>query len=290
MSGGQVRALVRRVGELEDQVEICRRLAGFCDGGPPRERVYRFIESETANFPVAALCRATRVSRSAYYEWRHRCAGPSEALVAEACLADRIYDTWRRSRGRYGAPRVTAALRRTGVEVNEKRVARLMVELGIAGKSGRRKLRTTWRDKRQQAAVDLIERHFAAVTVDETWVGDITYIPTGEGWLFVASVLDVCSRLIVGWSIAGHMRTELCSDALTAAVAARGRVRMAGTIFHTDHGCQGGCERWSQHLDDGGVRWQGSQSSRGRRGRCGGRSIRRAGHRCGSASRFSVSG
>ncbi len=237
-AGLQVRELARRVAELEAEAEICRRLAGFDDGGPERDRLCRFIEAETGSFSVAALCRATRVARSSYYEWRKRCEGPSEALVVEAYLANRVYDTWRRSRGRYGAPRVTAALRKAGVEVNEKRVARLMAELGISGRCGRRKIRTTWRDKRQQAAVDMVLRHFSAATVDDTWVGDITYIPTGEGWLFVASVLDVYSRLIVGWSIADHLRTELCSDALKSAVAARGRMRMDGTIFHTDHGCQ----------------------------------------------------
>jgi transposase InsO family protein len=233
-----VAALGRRVAELEAEAEICRRLAGFCDGGPNRDRVYRFIESETGNFPVAALCRATRVARSSYYEWRRRCEVPSEAVVAEAHVANRVYEVWKRSRGRYGSPRVTAALCKAGLNVNEKKVARLMVELGISGRCGRRKIRTTWRDKRQTAAVDLVLRHFSAGRPDETWVGDITYIPTGQGWLFVASVLDVQSRLLVGWSIADHLRTELCSDALVAAVAARGRVRMAGTILHTDHGCQ----------------------------------------------------
>ena len=230
--------LARRVAELEAEAEICRRLAGFCDGGPQRERRYRFIESETGNFSVAALCRATRVARSAFYGWRRRSAGSSAAVLAEAYVADRVYDAWRRSRGRYGAPRVTAALRKAGVAVNEKRVARLMGELGIAGRVGRRKIRTTWRDRREQAAVDLVLRHFAATGPDQTWVGDVTYVPTGQGWLFVASVLDVHSRRLVGWSIADHLRTELCADALEAAVAARGRIRMARTVFHTDHGCQ----------------------------------------------------
>ena len=133
---------------------------------------------------------------------------------------------------------MTAGLAKQGVEVNEKRVARLMGEMGIAGRAGRRKVRTTWRDKRQQAAVDLVLRHFTAAGPDQTWVGDITYVPTGEGWLFVASVLDVCSRMMVGWSIADHLRTELCADALEAAVATRGEVRMTGTVFHSDHGCQ----------------------------------------------------
>ncbi len=174
-AGAAVSVLERRVARLEAELEICRRLGGFCDGGPDRGRVYRFIESEQENFTVAALCRATGVSRSAFYEWRKRAEGPSEALVDEAYLANRVYDIWKRSRGRYGAPRVTAALRKAEVVANEKRVARLMGELGIAGRCGRKKIRTTWRDKRQQAAVDLLLRHFVGSTVDDTWVGDITY-------------------------------------------------------------------------------------------------------------------
>ena len=223
---------------MEAEAEIARRLAGFEMPGPERERIYRFIESEMAMFAVRTLCKVAKVSPSAYYAWRSRPEGPSEALLEEAGLADRIFDIWRRSRGRYGAPRVTAALLKAGVKANEKRVARLMAELGIAGKSGRRKLRTTWRDPAAMPASDMVERDFTAETPDELWVGDITYVPTDEGWLFVASVLDVCTRMMVGWSIADHMRTELCTDALAAAAATRGKSSFAGTVFHSDHGCQ----------------------------------------------------
>jgi transposase InsO family protein len=243
VSGGadekeQLRRLRRRVADLEAEQKIARRLAAFEDGPAGRERVYRFIVSESANFSVARLCRVCGVARSAYYDWLGHQGGPSETLVAEAYLADRIFEIWRRSRGRYGAPRVTAALRKQGVEVNEKRVARLMGELGIAGRCGRRKIRTTWRDPGAKPAADLVERDFTADEPDELWVGDITFIPTDEGWLFVASVLDVCTRRVVGWSIADHLRAELCSDALTAAAASRGRAFLAGTVFHSDHGCQ----------------------------------------------------
>ena len=178
------------------------------------------------------------VSRSAYYSWRKGGQGPSRATLEEAWLANRIYDVWASSRGRYGAPRVTAALLRAGVEVNEKRVARLMAALGLAGKSGRKKLRTTERDPAATPAADLVERDFAATAPDELYVGDITYIPTDEGWVFVASVLDVCTRMLLGWSIADHLRAELCVDALMAAAMARGRRRLEGTLFHSDHGCQ----------------------------------------------------
>lgn len=234
----QVRELTRRVGTLEDEVEIARRLANFEEWGSRRTRVYRFVESEAANFAVRTLCRVAGVSTSAYYAWRARGEGPSEVLVDEAVMANRVFDVWRGSRGRYGAPRVTAALLKAGVAVNEKRVARLMVELGVAGKSGRRKLRTTRRDPGATPAADLVERDFTADRPDELWVGDISYIPTDEGWLFVASVLDVHTRILVGWSIADHMRTELCTDAMASAAATRGRSHFAGTVFHSDHGCQ----------------------------------------------------
>jgi transposase InsO family protein len=234
----ELRRLRRRVGDLEAEREIARRLAAFEESAAGRERIYRFVRCESGSFSVARLCQVCEVSRSAYYVWLGRQDGPSEAVLEEAYLADRIFDIWRRSRRRYGAPRVTATLRKQGVEVNEKRVARLMGELGIAGKCGRRKIRTTWRDPAAKPAADLVERDFTADDPDELWVGDITYIPTDQGWLFVASVLDVCSRLIVGWSIADHLRAELCVDALAAAAASRGKGFFVGTVFHSDHGCQ----------------------------------------------------
>jgi hypothetical protein len=237
-AGEEVRELRRRVGQLEAEAEIARRLAAFEAQGPERERLYRFIEAEAARFAVVVLCRVCGVSRSAYYGWRGRGDGPDEATVDEAYLANRVYDVWRRSRRRYGAPRVTAALQRQGVAVNEKRVTRLMAEVGIAGKCGRRKVRTTRRDPAARPAPDLVERDFTAARPDELWLGDVTYIPTGEGFLYLASVLDVCSRRLVGWSLADHLRTELCLDALPAAAAARGRPRFWGTVFHADHGCQ----------------------------------------------------
>jgi transposase InsO family protein len=233
----ELRRLRGRVADLEAEREIARRLAAF-DDGRGRERIYRFIVSESGNFSVARLCKVCGVARSAYYDWVGRQAGASEALLEEAYLGNRIFDMWRRSRRRYGAPRVTAALRKQGVEVNEKRVARLMGELGITGKCGRRKIRTTWRDPAAKPAADLVERDFTADEPDELWVGDITYIPSDEGWLFVASVLDVCTRMVVGWSIADHLRTELCVDALAAATASRGKGLFVGTVFHSDHGCQ----------------------------------------------------
>jgi len=234
----QVAVLELRVSRLESEAEIVRRLAAF-DDRHDRAGLYRFVELLSAEYPVRVLCRVVKVSTSAFYAWRSRGDGPSEADLDEAYLADRIFDVWHRSRRVYGSPRVFASLVKAGVAVSEKRVARLMSELGISGKCGRRKMRTTWRDRSATPAEDLVDREFVADRPDRLWVGDITYIPTGEGWMYVASVLDVYSRLLVGWSIADHMRTDLVADAMTAAAGARGKTSFGGeTVFHSDHGCQ----------------------------------------------------
>lgn len=234
----EVVVLRRQVRQLEDEAEIARRLADFEDEGSERSRIYRFIETESENFSLAALCRVCRVSRSAYYAWAKKGEGPSETDLDEAYLANRIYDIWRRSRRRYGVPRVTAALWKLGHQVNEKRVARIMGELGIEGICGRRKVKTTRRDPAHTPAADLVERDFSAEAPDELWLTDVTYVATDEGWLYLCSILDVFSRRLLGWSIADHLRTELCLDALDAAAMVRGRRRFVGTVLHSDHGCQ----------------------------------------------------
>lgn len=238
--------LVARIATLEDEAEIARRLAAFADHGAPRQRIYRFIETEAANFAVVVLCRVCRIGRSAYYAWAAKGEGPDEALVDEAYLANTIFDTWATSRRRYGVPRVTATLWRANTQVNPKKVARIMAELGIAGISGRRKLHTTWRDRTHSLAPDLVGRDFSANAPDQLWCGDLTYIPTDEGWLYVTSVLDVFSRRLIGWSITEHMRTECCIDAIHAASTTRGRAALTGTIFHSDHGCQYTSEAFKQ--------------------------------------------
>jgi putative transposase len=235
---GEVVVLRRRVGQLEKEAEIARRLVAFEDQGPDRSRIWRFIEKESAHFAITTLCRACRVSRSAYYEWIDKGEGPSEADVDEAILANQIYDTWAKSRRRYGAPRITAALRKGGDQVNDKRVARLMGLLGIAGICGGKKIKTTRRDPSHPLAADLVERDFSAEGPDELWLTGITYIATDEGWLYLCSILDVFSRRLLGWSMADHLRTELCLDALDGAAMVRGRHRFVGTVLHSDHGCQ----------------------------------------------------
>ena len=135
---------------------------------------------------------------------------------------------------------MTAQLAREGITVNHKAVEREMARQGLAGRCSRRKIRTTRRDPSQVPAADLVHRDFTRPGTDELWIGDATYIWTDEGWCYLATVVDVCSRRLLGWSITDHLRTELCLDALLAAVAARGGRRNlpAGIVFHTDHGTQ----------------------------------------------------
>jgi transposase InsO family protein len=208
------------------------------DEGVERVKVFAFIDDQKTEFEIKTLCQVCRVPRSCYYQWATVRRGPDDGMWDEAILANRIFDVWRRSRRRYGAPRITAKLCREGICVNHKRVERLMAELGIAGRCGRRKVRTTIRDPKANPAPDLVKRDFGRDEPDQLWLGDVTYIPTDEGWLYVSSVLDAASRRLLGWSIADHLRTELCTDALRAAVTTRGRARFDGVIFHSDHGCQ----------------------------------------------------
>jgi transposase InsO family protein len=203
-------------------------------------KIYAFVEAQKTDFKVATLCRVCGVSTSGFYDWvTRRAAGPSDAERDEAAVLERIRAAHRNSKGRYGAPRITAQLARDGVAVNHKRVERLMASNGIAGRCGRKKVRTTVRDRQAALSADLVNRHFAQATLDVVWVGDATYIPTDEGWLYLATVIDACSRRLLGWSMTDHLRTELCLDALHAAVGTRGRQAIVdGVIFHSDHGCQ----------------------------------------------------
>jgi putative transposase len=192
------------------------------------------VTAHQAVHPVAAMCRALDVSPSGYYAWRKR---PLSARArADLGLAARIEAIHRASRGTYGAPRVHAELAAQGIRVGRKRVARLMRAAGLHGVSRRRQFVTTRRDATAAPAPDLVNRQFRAAGPNQLWVADITYIPTGGGFLFLAVVLDAWSRRVVGWAMASHLRTELVLDALDMALHRRRPHR--GVIHHSDRGCQ----------------------------------------------------
>jgi len=189
-------------------------------------------------FPVAAACEVAEVSTSAYYEWLDRTESPTAAELDEAHLVNEMIDIHRDSEGTYGSPRVTAALRRQGYCVNHKRAERLMGTYGIVGLvERRRRPRTTMAAEGAPPLPDLIGQDFRPGEPDRRWCGDITYVPTGEGWLYLASVLDLGSRRLIGWAMDATMPTGLVSGALERAVDLRGG-DVAGVIFHTDRGSQ----------------------------------------------------
>ena len=195
---------------------------------------YRFIEAEKAEHDVITMCRLLEVSRSAYYDWR---SGPCDRDVDDAHLINVIRDIHLGSRRTYGAPRIHDELAdEHHIRCGRKRVARLMRQERIEGVHRRRKHHTTRRREGVAPAPDLVERDFTADGPDRLWVADITYVPTWAGFLYVAIVLDVFSRRIVGWSMASHLRTELVLDALEMAIWHR--QPEPGLVHHSDQGCQ----------------------------------------------------
>lgn len=203
--------------------------------------VYSFIAEEQAEltcpWSTAEMCRVLEVSRSGFYDWLDR--GPSKRELTDRMLEVEIEAIWESSGRTYGVPRVTAWLRRQGFAVSAKRVARLMRRNGFEGESGRARIRTTIPDPGAEAASDRVKRDFDPAAPNVVWAGDITYLRTGEGWLFLAVVIDLFSRRVIGWSVASHMRTELVKNALEMAIATRGG-NVAGVIFHSDRGAQYG--------------------------------------------------
>jgi len=196
---------------------------------------YGFIEREKATHPVATLCRVLGVSASGYWAWCRR--QPSSRTRADEQLTQRIRAIHQASRGTYGAPRIHAALASVGTCCGRKRIARLMRRAGLSGCHRRRHCaRTTRRDPLAMPAPDLVERRFVATAPNQLWVADITAVPTAEDFLYLAVILDVFSRRVVGWSMADHLRAELVVGALEMAVWTRHP--RVGVIHHSDHGCQ----------------------------------------------------
>ncbi len=193
-----------------------------------------FIDGQKAFYPVNLLCRCLKVSRSGYYAWLRRPASPR--AVADEVLTEQITRFHDASRRTYGAPRIHADLREAGVNVGVKRVARLMRRAGLRGVD-----RRAWRkggtaqNPGAVPAPDLVDRQFTATAPDQLWVADVTYVPTTQGWLYLATVLDVFSRRIVGWSMDSTRKTQLVCDAVTMAVTNRG-AQVAGVIHHSDRG------------------------------------------------------
>jgi putative transposase len=195
---------------------------------------FRFISEHRGTHGVGKVARILGVSRGGYYAWRGR--PQSERDRVDGDLVKEIRLIQKRVKERYGSPKVTAELKRSGYRVGHNRVARLMREKGLGARLKRRYRSTTDSKHRLPVAQDLLKRDFVVSRADQTWLSDLSYILTAEGWLYLCVIIDLYSRKVVGWSLSTRMRTELVLKALMMAL---GRRRPAkGLIFHSDRGSQ----------------------------------------------------
>jgi transposase InsO family protein len=213
--------------------------------------IFRVIRDHlTPEFAVADCCRVLEVSTSGYYRWLKHPCGKRELRRAE--LVEQVRIVHEASRRIYGSPKIRAELLKRGVKLNRKTVARIMRESSIRSKVARKfKVRTTDSNHAYPVAPNVLNRNFAIEQPDAAWLCDITYIPTGEGWLYLAGVMDLCSRRIVGWAMADHLRAELVLDALTMATSTRSP--SAGLIHHSDRGVQYCCGDYRAELESWGM-------------------------------------
>jgi transposase InsO family protein len=220
------------------------------------------VAAERANHAVARLCRVVGASVSGFYAWLRAIPTTRARALAEAELRRHIGRIFSARRWVYGSPRIRAELRREGRRHSRRRVARLMREMGLSARRGRRRPpRTTDSRHDLPVAPNLLDRRFAAERPDTVWLADVSYLPTGEGWLYLAAIEDLATREIVGWSMADHLRAGLCVDALVMAL--QRRRPEAGLIHHSDRGVQYAAEPYRQVLERHGIR-----RSMSRRGNC----------------------
>ena len=218
------------------------------------------VDELSKEYPVRNLCDHLGVSRSGYYAWQKHRESAREKGNRE--VAQEIKQVFEAKRGRYGSPRITQELRRAGRACNHKRVERLMRQEGLKARgSKRRKVRTTQSDHNQPIAPNLLLNRAAPVKPDEVWVADITYVPTSEGWLFVAAVMDLYSRQILGWSVWENLMAGGALQALKRSLGKRGYPR--GVIHHSDRGVQYACREYRWELQQHGL-----AASMSRKGNC----------------------
>lgn len=224
---------------------------------------FAFIQAEGAEKPpigkVSELCRALSVSPSGFYAWRHR---PESQHATEDCLlALKVAEAHERGRGKYGSPRVHRELKKQDIAIGRKRVIRLMQEQGLVGRPRKRFVVTTDSAHELEIAPNVLERDFTASGPNQKWVGDITYLKTPEGWLYLAAVLDLFSRFVVGWAVSSVIDRHLVLRALEMAQKRRGNA--VGRLFHSDRGSQYASEDYRKALVDGGF-----TCSMSRKGNC----------------------
>ncbi|QDU21899.1 Integrase core domain protein [Urbifossiella limnaea] len=223
---------------------------------------FGWIEERKGEWPVTQLCRVLEVSRSGFYAWRSR--EPSHAEVRREELTEQVATIHAEVKGRYGSPRVHAELVSRGHECCVNVVAEVMREAGIAAKTTRKFRQTTDSNHPHPVAENVLDRQFDPEEPNTSWVADVTYIPTREGWLYLAVVEDLFSRMVVGWAMAATMTSRLVVDALEMAVADRlGGSSVPALVAHSDRGSQYASEHYRRRLAEEGI-----TCSMSRRGNC----------------------
>ena len=215
---------------------------------------FRFVADHQDEWPVTWMCEALEVSASGYYAWASRADSPTEQWRQE--LVGAVEEVHAAVKQRYGSPRMTAELKARGYECSENTVAKLMNANGIQARTPRRLVRTTDSNHRLPVAANLLDRDFDPERPNQVWCADITYIPTGEGWLYLAVVEDLFSRMIVGWSMAETMESRLVVDALSMAVARRLPLKgssSSGLLAHSDRGSQYASDHYQRVLASEGI-------------------------------------
>lgn len=213
------------------------------------------------NYPIALMCRVLEISRSALYAWRRRRKQRIAREKADGAIATQIHQIHAASRATYGSPRVHAKLRREGVRIGRKRVERVMRAAGLRGKIRRRWRNTTNSNHGLPLAPNTLNRQFSAESSDKIWVVDITYVPIAGDFVYLAVVLDLHSRMVVGWALENHLRTELVLKALNMALGVR--MPASNMLHHSDRGCQYASESYREELERHGI-----EASMSRRGNC----------------------
>jgi putative transposase len=208
------------------------------------------IDEQRGRFGVEPICRVMECNPSTY--WASRSRPPSDRSIRDECLKPEVERVHADNYGVYGAHKLWKQLNREGIRVARCTVARLMRELGLRGVRRGKAVRTTTPDETALRAADLVSRHFLALRPDQLWVADFTYVRTWAGFCYAAFVIDVFSRLIVGWSLSASLRTEMPLEALEMALWRRGR-SLEGLVHHSDRGCQYTSIRYTERLAEAGI-------------------------------------
>ncbi|MFC2084419.1 IS3 family transposase [Bacteroidota bacterium] len=222
-------------------------------------RRYEFIKKRSNEFSTRVLCELMKVSKSSYYKYLRR--KPSRREESNKKILKEIKKIYQESKGRYGSPRITVAINRRGIKCDRKRIARIMKEEGILAKTRKKYKITTNSKHKLPVAENLVRQNFRADKPNKIWAGDITYVWTKEGWLYLAAILDLYSRKIIGWQISKYLDKKLVIEALRKAIEARSVLK--GMIFHSDQGVQYASDEFKETLRNNGI-----LQSMSRRGNC----------------------